>query len=96
MIFDELSNAACRLSLGGPGAELEGGVFKHPPPPARRRWRRAPARRGLWKFVLTRLLVWGGGNQPPSVVFSALYRKPLELQFGDFSGTFIGDIVYKF
>ena len=33
MIFDELSNAACRLSLGGPGAELEGGgVFKHPPP----------------------------------------------------------------
>ena len=48
MIFDKLSNAACCLSLGGPGAELEGGgVFKHPPPPARRGWRRAPARRGL-------------------------------------------------
>ena len=25
MIFDEHSNAACRLSLGGPGAELEAG-----------------------------------------------------------------------
>ena len=46
MICVELSNAACRVSLRGPGAELEGegGVQT---PPARRGWRRAPARRGL-------------------------------------------------
>ena len=52
MIFDELSNAACRLSLGGPGAELEGGVFKHPPPgPARVAPSTGPARvnKGIMK-----------------------------------------------
>ena len=31
MIFGALSNAAYRVSLHGPGAELDGGgVFKHP------------------------------------------------------------------
>ena len=43
MIFDDLSNAACRLSLGGPGAELEGrGV--QPPGPARVAPSTGPAR----------------------------------------------------
>ena len=44
MIFYALSNAASRVSLHGPGAELEGGGQT---PPARRVWRRAAARRGL-------------------------------------------------
>ena len=44
MIFDELSNAACRLSLGVLGAELERGVFKHPPGPARVAPSTGPAR----------------------------------------------------
>ena len=70
MIFDELSNAACRLSLGGPGAELEGGCSNTPPPPARRGWRRAPARRGLSILVQSHVFpllyycssVWGGAH----------------------------------
>ena len=33
MIFDALSNAAYRVSLRGPGAEIEGGVLNNPPPP---------------------------------------------------------------
>ena len=46
MIFDALSNAVYRMSLHGPGAELDGGgVFKHPF--ARRVRHRAAARRGL-------------------------------------------------
>ena len=45
--FDALSNAAYPVSLRGPGAELEGGVFKHPPPPAGRGNPGAPAGRGL-------------------------------------------------
>ena len=32
LFFYALSNAAFRVSLRGPGAELQGGVFKHPPP----------------------------------------------------------------
>ena len=32
MIFDALSNAAYRVSLRGPGAEIEGGVLNNPPP----------------------------------------------------------------
>ena len=32
MIFDALSNAAYRLSLRGPGAEIEGGVLNNNPP----------------------------------------------------------------
>ena len=31
MIFDALSNAAYRVSLSGPGAEIEGGVLNNPP-----------------------------------------------------------------
>ena len=50
MIFDELSNAACRLSLGGPGAELEGGVFKHPPRLARVTPSTGPARVNGYSF----------------------------------------------
>ena len=42
MIFDALSNDSCRVSLHGPGAELQG-VFTLPP--ARRVRRRAAARR---------------------------------------------------
>ena len=47
MIFDALSNAAYRMSLHGPGAELDGGVQTPPPLAARRARRRAAARRGL-------------------------------------------------
>ena len=48
MIFDALSNAAYRVSLHGPGAELQG-VFKHPPPgPAHSAPSRGPARVYLW------------------------------------------------
>ena len=32
MIFDALSNAAYRVSLRGPGAEIEGGFLNNPPP----------------------------------------------------------------
>ena len=32
MIFRELSNAVFRFVLRCPGAEIDGGVFKHPPP----------------------------------------------------------------
>ena len=36
LIFDALSNAACPVSLRGPGAELErGGVQTHTPPAGR-------------------------------------------------------------
>ena len=31
MIFDALSNAAYRVSLRGPGAEIEGGSLNSPP-----------------------------------------------------------------
>ena len=31
LIFDALSNAACPVSLRGPGAELEGGCSNTPP-----------------------------------------------------------------
>ena len=55
MIFYALLNAAYRVSLHGPGAELEGGgVFKHPS--AQRVRRRAPAplwllsKRGAFQF----------------------------------------------
>ena len=34
MIFDVLSNAAYRVSLRGPGAEIEGGGGSHHQPPA--------------------------------------------------------------
>ena len=30
MVFGALSNAAYLVSLHGPGAELDGGVFRHP------------------------------------------------------------------
>ena len=43
LIFDALSNAAYPVSLRGPGAELEGGVFKHPPPPSRAWKSRSPS-----------------------------------------------------
>ena len=33
LILDELSNAACRMSLRSSGAELDGGGVKTPPPP---------------------------------------------------------------
>ena len=45
MIFDALSNAAYRVSLRGPGAEIEGG--SQPPPPAGGGKSRGPAGRGL-------------------------------------------------
>ena len=35
MIFRELSNAVFRFVLRCAGAEIDGGVFKHPPPPSR-------------------------------------------------------------
>ena len=41
MIFDALSIAAYRMSLRGPGAELDGGIQTPPTQPVRRR---APAR----------------------------------------------------
>ena len=46
MIFDALSNAAYRVSLRGPGAEIEGG-FSTTPPPAGGGKSRGPAGRGL-------------------------------------------------
>ena len=46
MIFDELSNAALRISLRCLGAELEGGAFKRPPPAGGGK-SRGPAGRGL-------------------------------------------------
>ena len=51
IIFDALSNAAFRVSLRGPGAELEGGVFKHPPPS--RAWKsRTPSRARVSSYQL--------------------------------------------
>ena len=47
MIFDVLSNAAYRVSLHGPGAEIEWGVLKHPPPSSWRGNPGPPAGRGL-------------------------------------------------
>ena len=47
MIFRELSNAVFRFVLRCAGAEIDGGVFKHPPPPAGRGKSRGPAGRGL-------------------------------------------------
>ena len=35
MIFRELSNAVFRFVIRCAGAEIDGGVFKHPPPPSR-------------------------------------------------------------
>ena len=48
-MFDALSIAADRVSLRGPGAELEGGVKRLPP--ARHVKHRPPARRGLGPFA---------------------------------------------
>ena len=45
MIFDALSNAAYRVSLRGPGAEIEGGVSTTPPAGGGKS--RGPAGRGL-------------------------------------------------
>ena len=53
MILYALFNAAYRVSLHGPGAELEGGGVKHQPA-ARRVWRRAAARRELMPNGLLR------------------------------------------
>ena len=63
MIFDALSNAAHRVSLRGPGAEIEGGGFSTTPPPVGGGKSRGPAGRGLklerrkledmWRYVLT-------------------------------------------
>ena len=39
MIFRELSNAVFRFVLRCAGAEIDGGVFKHPPPPPSRSWK---------------------------------------------------------
>ena len=49
MIFDVLSNAAYRVSLGGPGAEIEGGS-QHPPAGGGKS--RGPAGRGLTQLLL--------------------------------------------
>ena len=46
---DDIDVAACRVSLRGPGAELEWGM-KLPPPPARHGKHRPPARHGLMTF----------------------------------------------
>ena len=46
MIFDALSNAAYRVSLRGPGIEIEGGVSTTPPPAGGGK-SRSPAGRGL-------------------------------------------------
>ena len=46
MIFRELSNAVFRFVLRCAGAEIDGGVFKHPPPAGRGK-SRGPAGRGL-------------------------------------------------
>ena len=46
MIFDALSNAAYRVSLRGPGAEIEGGS-QQPPPPVGGGKSRGPAGLGL-------------------------------------------------
>ena len=46
MIFDALSNAAYRVPLRGPGAEIEGGVLNNPPPAGGGK-SRGPAGRGL-------------------------------------------------
>ena len=45
MIFDALSNAAYRVSLRGPGAEIEGGLLNNPPAGGGKS--RGPAGRGL-------------------------------------------------
>ena len=46
MIFDALSNAAYRVSLRGPGAEIEGGGFSTTTPAGGGK-SRGPAGRGL-------------------------------------------------
>ena len=46
MIFRELSNAVFRFVLRCAGADIDGGVFKHPPPAGRGK-SRGPAGRGL-------------------------------------------------
>ena len=52
MIFRELSNAVFRFVLRCAGAEIDGGVFKHPPPPAGRGKSRGPAGRGLMSAIV--------------------------------------------
>ena len=52
MIFLALSIAAYRISLRGPGAELEGGVKRPLPSPALHGKHRSPARRGLYEDIL--------------------------------------------
>ena len=46
MIFGALSNAAYRVSLRGPGAEIEGGLSRAPPPSGGGK-SRGPSGRGL-------------------------------------------------
>ena len=46
MIFGALSNAAYRVSLHGPGAEIEGGGSQEPPPSGGGK-SRGPSGRGL-------------------------------------------------
>ena len=55
MIFDALSNAAYRVSLRGPGAEIEWG-FQQQPRPAGGGKSRGPAGRGLKESVHIRKL----------------------------------------
>ena len=50
MIFGALSNAAYRVSLRGPGAEIEGGS-QEPPPPSGGGKSRGPSGRGLMSKI---------------------------------------------
>ena len=69
MIFRELSNAVFRFVLRCAGAEIEGGVFKHPPPS--RSWKiQRPSRarvnpRPAGVFSRTRPAGGGGRFCPP-------------------------------
>ena len=57
MIFRELSNAVFRFVLQCAGAELDGGVFKHPPPPQQVVENpEAPSGRGLMGTGSSRML----------------------------------------
>ena len=52
MIFLEISNAAFRFAQRCAGAEIDGGVFKHPPPSSRWSKSRGTSGRGLKHFTL--------------------------------------------
>ena len=66
MISDELSNTLFRFSLRCLGAELAGGVFKHPPPPSMS-WKIQTASRARVKASLGTITIITGSSGSSSV-----------------------------